>query len=51
MSHDALATSMFWVGALFVFTPIVCVAGVLLAIRWQRRRDAAAAAAGEQPPP
>lgn len=41
MNHDAMATSMFWVGAMFVFTPIVCVGAVLLVVWWQRRKDRA----------
>lgn len=37
-SHDALDTSMFWVGALFAFTPIV-LGGAVLFIWWRRRRQ------------
>lgn len=40
MNHDALSSSMLWVGALFVFTPIVCVGAVLLVVWWQRRKGA-----------
>ena len=40
--NDALNDSMFWVGALFAFTPIV-VGGAAIGIWWwQRRREAAA---------
>jgi hypothetical protein len=38
---------MLWVGALFVFTPIVCVGAVLLVVWWQRRKGAEH---GESPP-
>ncbi len=41
MNHDAMATSMFWVGAMFVFTPIICVGAVLLVVWWQRRNGGA----------
>lgn len=46
MNHDAMMSSMFWVGALFVFTPIVCVGAVLFVIWWQRRKNGA----GDPPP-
>lgn len=36
MNH-ALDTSMFWVGALFAFTPIV-VGGTVIAIWWWKRK-------------
>ena len=37
MSHDdALSLSMFWVGALMVFTPLVTAAVVAVAV-WRRR--------------
>lgn len=38
MNHDALHSAMFWVGAMFAFTPIVVGGGVVLVIRWMRRR-------------
>ena len=41
MNHDAMATSMFGVGAMFVVTPIVCVGAVLLVVWWQRRKGGA----------
>jgi len=37
---DALSLSMFWAGALMVFTPLI-VAAVVIAVVWrQRTRDA-----------
>jgi hypothetical protein len=39
MNHDALSSVMLWVGALFVFTPIVCAAVVLGIWHHQRRRS------------
>ena len=40
MDHGALDSSMFWVGALFVFTPIIF-ASILLGFWWQgKKRDA-----------
>ena len=38
MNHDAMGAAMFWVGALFVFTPIVLTGIVIGAIWLQRRR-------------
>lgn len=35
--NDALSTSMFWVGALFAFTPLA-VGGVVLWVLWRKRR-------------
>jgi hypothetical protein len=37
MNHHAAEAAMFWVGALFVFTPIVF-AGVILGVWWYGRR-------------
>ena len=38
MSHDdVLSLSMFWVGAMFVFTPVI-IAGVVIAVIWWGRR-------------
>ena len=34
---DALSLSMFWAGALMVFTPLVC-AAVVLGVWWRQRR-------------
>jgi hypothetical protein len=36
MNDDALSLSMFWAGALMVFTPIVA-AGAVLAVWWRQR--------------
>ena len=38
MNHDAMSDAMLWVGALFVFTPIILTAIVIGAIWLQRRR-------------
>ena len=40
MSPDLLSTSMFWVGALFVFTPLV-VGGTVIGIWWYQKKKAA----------
>jgi hypothetical protein len=37
MDHTALDQSMFWVGALFVFTPIIF-AGVVLGVWWYGKK-------------
>ena len=37
MDHGALDSSMFWVGALFVFTPIIF-ASILLGFWWQGKK-------------
>ncbi len=37
MSADALSTSMFWVGAMFVLTPLLC-GGVVIGVWWYQRR-------------
>jgi hypothetical protein len=41
MNHDAADLAMFWVGALFVFTPITFF-GVILGVWWyqQKKRSA-----------
>lgn len=36
---EAVSSAMFWVGALFVFTPIVC-AGIVLGV-WRHQRKKA----------
>jgi hypothetical protein len=36
---DTISSAMFWVGALFVFTPIVC-AGIVLSVWWHKRKKA-----------
>ena len=38
MNHDVMSNAMFWVGALFVFTPIILTGIVIGAIWLQRRR-------------
>ncbi len=35
--NDALSTSMFWVGAMFAFTPLL-VCGTVVGIWWHLRR-------------
>jgi cbb3-type cytochrome oxidase subunit 3 len=39
MNHDALDASMFWVGALFAFTPVVLGGAVLLVWWWKLRAE------------
>ena len=47
MTHDdALSLSMFWAGALMVFTPLIVAAVVVGAVWRQRVRDARAARGG-----
>jgi len=43
MNHDAADLAMFWVGALFVFTPLVFF-GIVIGVWWyqQKRRRAGA---------
>lgn len=38
MNHDALSNVMFWVGAMFVVTPLLVVAIVILTTRHLRRK-------------
>ena len=46
MTHDdALSLSMFWTGALMVFTPLITAAVVIFAV-WRQRRKEARAGAG-----
>jgi hypothetical protein len=41
VSHDdALSLSMFWAGALMVFTPLLTAAAVIAFVWWQRAKDA-----------
>jgi hypothetical protein len=50
MTHDdALSLSMFWAGALMVFTPLIC-AGTVIGVWWYQRRKAAKAEQGPPPP-
>ena len=37
MNHDAMGSAMLWVGALFVFTPLVF-GGLVVGIWWLQRR-------------
>ncbi len=39
MTHDPIHGAMFWVGALFVFTPLVLASIVVGVWWWGRRRD------------
>ena len=48
-SHSKLDDAMFWVGALFVFTPIVAAGSVLGYIFWQRRHRRAMPPADDPP--
>ena len=49
MSHDdALSLSMFWAGALMVFTPLITAAVVVAVIRRQRKKEAQARAAARR---
>ena len=50
MDHTALDQSMFWVGALFVFAPIIF-AGIVLGVwwRWKKQQDRAREGAGASP--
>jgi hypothetical protein len=45
-AHDRLDAAMFWVGAMFAFTPILVAIGVGSVIWWQRRKRSEA---GEDP--
>lgn len=38
MNHDAVEQSMFWVGAMFVFTPVIF-AGIVLGVWWYQRKQ------------
>ena len=40
MNHEVMSEAMLWVGALFVFTPIILTGIVIGAIRFQRRAQA-----------
>jgi hypothetical protein len=49
VSHDdALSLSMFWAGALMVFTPLI-IAAVVIAVIWRQRIREARARAGDAP--
>ncbi len=51
MNHDAADLAMFWVGALFVFTPITFF-GVIIGVWWYQRKrsERERASAGRTPP-
>ena len=49
MNHDALSLSMFWAGALMVFTPLVA-AGVVLAVWWYQKKKGQGPRAGKSTP-
>ncbi len=47
MNHDAADLAMFWVGALFAFTPLVFF-GVVIGVWWfQQKRKSGARGAGQ----
>lgn len=47
MNHDAADLAMFWVGALFAFTPLVFF-GVVIGVWWyQRKRKSGARGSGQ----
>jgi hypothetical protein len=46
---DALSLSMFWAGALMVFTPLIITAVVVAFVWRQRIKETRAGAAGAQP--
>jgi hypothetical protein len=49
VSHDdALSLSMFWTGAMMVFTPMI-IAAVVIVYVWRQRIKAARARTGGQP--
>ena len=47
MNDDVLSLSMFWAGALMVFTPLIAAAAVILV--WRRGLKKAAAAPPNEP--
>lgn len=50
MNHDAVEQSMFWVGAMFVFTPVIF-AGIVLGVWWYQRKHERADPEGSTSPP
>lgn len=49
MNHDAVDLAMFWVGALFVFTPILFF-GIVIGVRWYQQKRRGAGARGQPDP-
>lgn len=47
MNHEAMDAAMFWVGALFVFTPILVVATVIFTTWYLRKKRKASGAASQ----
>jgi hypothetical protein len=50
MADDVLSLSMFWAGALMVFTPLIF-AGVVIGVWWRQRRKSAPGTQTDSPPP
>jgi hypothetical protein len=48
-SDDTLSLSMFWAGALMVFTPLIA-AGAVLIVWWRQRTKARETRDGARPP-
>ncbi len=48
MNHDAMMDAMFWVGALFVFTPVL-LAGIVFGAIYYGRRKARSEPGEERP--
>ena len=49
--HDRLDAAMFWVGALFAFTPVLIGIGVASVVWWHRRKQAQPGATAPPPTP
>ena len=47
--HDPLEAAMFWVGALLAFLPVMVLTGVLLYVRWHKKKLAREQAAKDTP--
>jgi hypothetical protein len=45
MGHDRLEAAMFWVGAMLAFMPVLVLSGVLLYVRWRKKKLARMGAA------
>lgn len=48
MDHTALDQGMFWVGAMFVFVPLIS-AGVVIALWWRWKKSLSAEKPGDDP--